>query len=62
MEMIKANGFDELTFGEMTTLDGGIVIAGVVVSGAMLLKAGITFGVAGFTVGTTVGLNRKNRK
>ena len=46
----------------MTTLDGGIVIAGVVVSGAMLLKTGITVGIAGFTVGTTVGLNRKNRK
>ena len=26
MEMIKANGFDELTIGEMNAVDGGLAL------------------------------------
>jgi len=27
METIKANGFDELTFGEMNAVDGAVVLS-----------------------------------
>lgn len=61
MEMIRANGFTELSNREIQMTNGGIVIAGVVISGVMLLKLGVGVGGVAFTAGIAVGLNRKNR-
>lgn len=60
--MIKLNEFEGLSNTELQSTDGGIIIAGVTVSGALLLKLGVTVGLAGITTGVTIGLNRKNRQ
>lgn len=61
MEMVKTNGFTEMTEQEMQITDGGIVIFGVVVSGMALLKIAGGCAALGITMGVTVGLNNKNR-
>ena len=61
MEMVKTNGFTEMTEQEMQITDGGIVIFGVVVSGMALLKIAGCCAAAGITAGITIGLNNKNR-
>ena len=51
MEMIKANGFDELTIGEMNAVDGGLALTttlftalGIKVTVGMALKGGAAVG------------------
>ncbi len=62
MEMIKTNGFAELSVDEMQQTDGGVVIFGVTIAGLTLLKIAGACAAAGITAGITVGLNNKNRQ
>lgn len=54
MNNVETKGFHNLCNDELQATDGGVVVAGLVITGAMVIK-GIGCLAAGVTFGTVIG-------